>query len=151
MTDKCDKTYIGIDYGERRIGVARSDPTGLIASPIETIEVRSNQDAVEKLGKIIDEHKPNGLVVGYPLHPSGDKTDKCKEVDAFIDMLSSRFTGPIYRVDESHSSQEAAAIIHAHGKKVGQDKKRVDRLAAVIILQRFLDETPNEARDDWLK
>lgn len=151
MTDQYDKIYIGIDYGERRIGVSRSDPTGLIASPIETLEVRSNQDAVERLGKIIDEHKPNGLVVGYPLHPSGDKTDKCKEIDAFIDMLSSRFPGPIYRVDESYSSQEAAAIIHAHGKRVGQDKKRVDQLAAVIILQRFLDETPKEARDDWLK
>ena len=58
MTQPEDKTYLAIDYGRRRIGVAKSDPTGLIASPIETIEVRSNQDAVEKLAKIKDVKQP---------------------------------------------------------------------------------------------
>lgn len=151
MKEVYDKTFIGIDYGERRIGIAKSDPTGLIASPIETLEVRSAKEALDKLNGIIDEFSPDGIVVGYPLHDSGDRTDKCRDIDAFVELLRERYDGPIFRVDERYSSQEATEIIHAHGKRVGQDKKRVDRLAAVIILQRFLDETPNVSRDEWLK
>jgi len=140
MSASLDKTFIGIDYGSRRIGLAKSDPTGLIASPLTTLEVKSDREAVTGIRNVIDQYSPNGLVVGYPLHESGDKTEKCKEVDAFIEKLASVYKGPIHRVDEAYSSQEAAAIIHAHGKKVGQDKKRIDLLAAVVILQRFLDE-----------
>jgi len=62
------------------------------------------------------------------------------EIDAFIEKLKTVYEGPIHRLDERYSSVEAAGIIHAHGKKTGQDKRRLDRLAAVIILQRFLDE-----------
>lgn len=150
MHEKSGGNYIGIDYGERRIGLAKSDPTGLIASALTTLEVCSMREAVAKVGEIIEEFKPDGLVVGYPLHASGDRTDKCREIDLFINELATQFHGRIHRMDESHSSQEAADIIHAHGKRIGKNKKMVDRLAAVIILQRFLDETPNVTRDDWL-
>jgi putative Holliday junction resolvase len=81
-------------------------------------------------------------VIGYPLLASGDRSDLCVEIDRFVEKLAGIYSGPIYKVDERYSSVEAADIIHAHGKKVGQDKKRLDRLAAVIILQRFLDERP---------
>jgi len=143
VADSYHRTFIGIDYGTRRIGLARSDPTGLIASALETIEVRSITDAVQQVSEVIGRHQPDGLVIGYPLHMSGDKSAKCLEIDSFIRKLSAQYAGPIHREDERFSSSEAADIIHAHGKKVGQDKKRVDRLAAVIILQRFLDEHPN--------
>ena len=135
-----DKTYIGIDYGSRRIGLAKSDPMGIIASALETIEVKSSRDALDKLSSIIDEYQPDGLVVGYPLLPSGDRSEKCLEIDRFIEKLQNIFKGPIHKVDEQYSTVEAEKIIHTHGRKVGQDKKRLDRLAAVIILQRFLDE-----------
>ena len=71
---------------------------------------------------------------------SGDRTRKCDEIDAFLERLAKDYAGPVYKVDERYSSVEAAGIIHAHGKKTGPDKKRIDRLAATIILQRFLDE-----------
>jgi len=80
--------------------------------------------------------------VGYPLMPSGDISDKCREVDRFIERLAAFFGRPIYRVDERYSSVEAADVVHALGQKVGRDKRRLDRLAAVVILQRFLDERP---------
>jgi putative Holliday junction resolvase len=140
VTDLEDKTRLGIDYGERRIGIAKCDPMGIIASALTTLEVRSQKQALEKLQELIEEYQPVGLVIGYPLLASGDKSDKCLTIDRFVAKLERIFSGPIDRVDERYSSVEAAAIIHAHGKKVGQDKRRIDRLAAVIILQRYMDE-----------
>ncbi len=137
-----DRTFLAIDYGDRRIGLAKSDPTGLIASALTTLEVKSQRDALEQIGRFISDISPDGIVVGYPLMPSGDKSDKCRQVDRFVEELQSVYEGPIHKVDERYSTVEAADVIHAHGKRVGQDKKRLDRLAAVIILQRFLDERP---------
>ncbi len=130
---------LAIDYGSRRIGLAKSDPTGLIASALKTLEVKSDKEAIEALSDVLQSIRPSAVAVGYPLLVSGDKSDKCIEVDRFIEKLHKIYSGPVYKVDEHASSVEAASIIHAHGKKVGRDKKRVDRLAAVIILQRFLD------------
>ncbi len=64
----------------------------------------------------------------------------CLEIDKFILKLQESISAPIHRFDESYTSEDAHDVIHAHGKKVGQDKKRIDAIAAVIILQRFLDE-----------
>jgi len=137
-----NRTYLGIDYGRRRIGVAKSDATGLIASALTTLEVRSVKDATNQVLQLIEEIEPNGLVFGYPMLASGDKSDMCEEIDRFISGLQKSYEGPVHRIDERHTSQEAAAVIHAHGKKTGKDKKRIDRLAAVIILQQYLDENP---------
>jgi putative Holliday junction resolvase len=139
VTESTDRTVIAIDYGSRRIGLAKSDPTGLIASALKTLEVKSDKEAIEAIAAILGSIQPSAVAVGYPLHASGDRSDKCIEVDHFIEKLRKVYSGPVYKVDEHASSVEAAAIIHAHGKKIGRDKKRVDRLAAVIILQRFLD------------
>ena len=124
--------------------MAKSDPTGLIASALKTLEVTSMENAIAQIKKEIDEYEPNGIVVGYPLLPSGDRSKKCDIIDAFIEQLKAEYSGPIHKEDEIYSSGEAEKIIHAHGKRIGKDKKRIDRLAAVIILQRFLDETLNK-------
>ncbi len=135
-----NRTFLGIDYGERRIGLAKSDPTGMIASALKTLDVKSNADALSQLERELKEIEPNGIVVGYPLSESGEIGKMCLAIDRFVDRLSTIYSGPIHKVDERYSSLEAESIIHAHGKRIGQDKKRIDRLAAVIILQRFLDE-----------
>lgn len=140
MTNDSDKTHLGIDYGTRRIGVAKCDSMGIIASALVTLEVKSRKQAVKKICELIAEYQPVGIVFGYPLLASGDISKKCLEIDRFIELLQPEFDGPIHRTDERYTSVEAQAIIHAHGKKVGQDKKRIDRLAAVLILQRYLDE-----------
>jgi putative Holliday junction resolvase len=142
MAETEDKTFIGIDHGTRRIGLAKSDPTGLIASALTTIEVSSDREAVDKISAVIKEYQPVGLVIGYPLLLSGKKSRKCLEVDQFIKRLGRVFSGPIHKVDERLSSVEAGRVVHAHGKKMGQDKKRLDRIAAVLILQRFIDSLP---------
>jgi putative Holliday junction resolvase len=142
MSPDYNRTFLAIDYGTRRIGLAKSDPMGTIASALATLEVKSIKDALAKLDDIIRAYQPDRLIIGYPVLKSGDKSDKCHEIDSFIEKLKEIFDGPIEKVDEQHSSQEAAGIVHAHGKKAGHDKKRIDRLAAVIILQRYLDDHP---------
>lgn len=140
MNDNEDKTLLAIDYGTRRIGLAKSDSMGIIAYALMTLEIKSSSEGIKKLNAVIDEYQPQGIVVGYPLLASGDKSKKCKEIDNFIKKLQNIYKGPIHKVDEGYSSKEAENIIHAHGKKIRKDKKRIDRLAAVIILQRFLEE-----------
>lgn len=141
MTDgEYNRTFLGIDYGTRRIGVAKSDPTGMIASALTTLEVRSTDEAVSRIAALIGEYQPDGIVLGYPMQLTGEKSEKCREIDAFAERLKRVYGGPIHFSDEMYSSVEAADVVHAHGKRVGHDKKRIDRLAAVILLQRFLDE-----------
>jgi len=140
MTTDLNRTFLGVDYGRRRIGIAKSDPTGFIASALMTLEVNSKEQAVVKLLELIRKYNPDGIVVGYPLLRSGDRGSLCNEIDRFIAGIKKEYDKPIHTVDEYDTSVEAADIIHAHGKKVGQDKRRIDRLAAVLILQRFLDE-----------
>jgi len=140
MTEHPDKTILAIDYGNRRIGLAKSDALAMVASALTTLEVSSVRDALNQIAEVIGEYRPAELVIGYPELSDGRKSRKCEEVDRFIEKLASVYPGPITRVDEAYSSVEAASVIHAHGKRVGKDKKRIDRLAAVIILQRYLDE-----------
>ena len=140
MSEQYNREFLAIDYGTRRIGVAKSDPMGIIASALVTLEVKSQKDALEKILALIDEYNPNAVIFGYPLLRSGDLSDKCREIDKFINKLQERYTGKLYRIDEYASSVEATQIIVAHGQKSGKDKKRIDRLAAVIILERFLED-----------
>lgn len=140
MSNGEDRTFLGIDYGERRIGIAKSDPTGMIASALTTLEVRSNKQALAALAELIEAYEPSGIVIGWPLMPSGDEGDKCAAVDRFVAKLREIYNGPIHKVDERYTSSDAAEVVHAHGQRIGRDKKRLDRLAAVVILQRFLDE-----------
>ncbi|MBI5266974.1 MAG: Holliday junction resolvase RuvX [candidate division Zixibacteria bacterium] len=140
MNHAHNRAFLAIDYGKRRIGLAKSDPLGIIASPLATLTVSSRREAVAKVREVIAEHKPNGLVVGYPLLGSGDRSPMCEEIDRFLDDLCATWRGPVYKVDEEHSSGEATALVHAQGRKVGMDKGKVDQLAAVVILRRFLDE-----------
>lgn len=140
MTGTLNRTFLAIDYGRRRIGIAKSDPSGLIASPLTTIEVSSRRDAVERLRSLIEEYRPDGLVVGYPRLASGDPGEICGEIDRVLEELRTGYMGPIHLVDEAYTSDDARAVVVAHGKRTGADKKRIDRIAAVIFLQRFLHE-----------
>ena len=136
-----DQVYIGVDFGKRRIGLARSDASGLIASAYKTITYKSINKALEEIVADLAECEAVGVVIGDPVAPDGgDFGGSCKMVDDFIERLEKLINIPIYKTDERDSSVEAEAIIHLHNKKVGKDKGRLDRMAAAIILQRFLDE-----------
>lgn len=134
------QTFLAIDYGRKRIGLAKTDPTATIATALETLEIKSPAEGVDRVRQIIVQVNPVGLVIGYPLHESEEPSEMCREIDRFLDKLSETYDGPIYKIDEFGSSQEAAEIIHKHGRQTGRKKERLDRLAAVLILERFLAE-----------
>jgi putative Holliday junction resolvase len=135
------RTYLGIDFGLRRIGLAKSDPTGLIASAYKTITYKSLNKALDEIVLEIEKNDIDAVVVGYPVAPNGgNEGERCRMVDDFIEQLKKKYDGEIILADERDSTNEAEKMIHAHDKKVGRDKARLDRIAAGVILQRFLDE-----------
>jgi len=132
---------LAIDPGGRRVGLALSDPLRIIASPYKTLLITGNDDAVLQIQAVIEEQQVSEIVVGLPLRPGAEKSEQAKRVDVFIDLLKSKVETPVYTIDESYSSVEAEASLHQMGKKVGDDKGAVDRIAAAIILKQYLQET----------
>ncbi len=131
--------YLSIDYGGRRVGVAISDPTGLIARPLATLTVTSDSDAIAQVSVLVREHEPAGVVVGLPISMSGNRSELTHKVEAFARKLKAAVTVPIYFEDERLSSYQAEQVLHAHGKRIKGNKDKIDRMAAAIILQSFLD------------
>jgi putative holliday junction resolvase len=127
---------LAIDYGKARTGIAISDPLGIIAQPLETYTGRQLEQHVADL---VQEQDVIRVLVGMPLHMSGEKGEQAQEVDAFISRLQAALSIPIQTVDERLTSVEAERQLHAVGKKIGADKGAVDRRAAAIMLQSYLD------------
>lgn len=144
MTSEYNRTFLAIDYGKRRIGLAKSDPLGIIASALDTITINSRRDAVNQLLGIIEKYQPDAVVVGYPVLASGERSPMCAEIDDFVSELSTVWKGPVHRIDEDYSSSEAAELMQSQGKRAGRDKGKIDRMAALVILRRFLDEHPKQ-------
>ncbi|NQT62089.1 MAG: Holliday junction resolvase RuvX [Candidatus Marinimicrobia bacterium] len=123
------------------MGLALTDPLRIIASPYETLLISSNEDAVEQIRGVIQREQVTEVVVGVPLRPGAEKSEQAKRVEVFIEVLKARIDQPVFTIDESYSSVEAEESLHRMGKKVGDDKGAVDRIAAAIILKQYLQET----------
>ena len=132
---------LAIDPGGRRVGLALTDPLRIIASPYETLLVDGDDDAIEQISDVIEKEQVTEVVVGMPLRPGSEKSEQAKRVETFIVKLKQRITQPVFTMDESYSSVEAEESLHRMGKKVGDDKGAVDRIAAAIILKQYLQET----------
>lgn len=135
---------LGIDYGERRIGVALSDPTGTIASPLPTLRKRrGKRPPYGRFEEIADEHGVEAVVMGLPLSPGGNETDWTGEVRRVGEKLGSRLEVPVHYIDERMTSARAERTVRTRmglPKKERERKERVDAAAAVLILQSWLDQ-----------
>lgn len=131
---------LGIDYGSKRIGLALSDPTNTLASPLPTIQ--NDNKAIEKILQIIKLNDVSKIVIGYPLNMDGTKSKICELVDEFIDKLSTKTGKEIIKRDERLTSYIAQQQIiqSVKSKKKRQDKSLLDQFSARIILQEYLDE-----------
>lgn len=131
---------IGIDYGEKRIGVAKSDPLGLLAHGITTIEWdRDIEKPINQIQQIVIQHNVEKVILGLPLNMDDTEGEKAIKVRDFADVLKKRINIPVEFYDERLSTVEAHDIIHMQGKKTGKNKKRIDMVAACVILQSYLD------------
>ena len=135
---------LGFDYGDKRIGLATGQTITGTATPLKTIrQVHGNPDW-DAIAAEIEQWKPQALVVGMPYYSGGPGDDKenrmTRRVRQFCYELGKRFQLPVYDIDESLSSREAEASVK-QDMKIGQhNKHEIDRMAAAIILQRWLDQ-----------
>lgn len=142
---------ICFDFGERRIGVAASDPTRTIASPLTTVQRRAGKrPPYTELLEIIRDQEADELVVGLPLDLGGDETAWTAEVRAFGDGLASRTGLPVHWMDERMTSVRAERTVRGMGLKRGERerKERVDAAAAALILEGWLALRRNQARQE---
>jgi len=133
---------LGIDYGERRIGLALSDPTSTIASPLETLTYRSGKrPPLNVIEGIARTHQVERIVLGLPLDLSGEETERCGVVRAIGAELARRLDLPVDYVDERMTSVRAERTIRSLGlrRSERERKERVDAAAAALILQAWLD------------
>jgi len=133
---------LGIDLGERRVGVAVSDPTGSIAQPLPTLRRRAGKRMpLATLQNLAAEYEVQGIVMGLPLALSGHDTEWTRTVREAARKLEERSGVPVHLVDERFTSRAAERAVRALGlpKKKREQKGRVDAAAAVLILQSWLD------------
>jgi len=138
---------LGIDFGERRVGVAVSDPTGTLASPLPTLKRRAGKrPPLAALAALAQEYEVGALVMGLPLTPSGDESEWTKEVREVGEALARRTGLPIHFMDERFTSVQAERAIRSLGlpKHKREQKERVDAAAAILILQLWLDRQGGE-------
>ena len=130
---------IGIDLGSKRVGLALSDKMNMIASPYRTLIVKNEQDLLDQLRLIIVDFKVTTIVLGLPLNMNGEDSAQTKKVREFKSVLSI-FNVPIIFEDERLSSVSAKRSLVIQDIKTGHNKSEIDKRAAAIILQQFLDK-----------
>ncbi|MGE9269204.1 MAG: Holliday junction resolvase RuvX [Verrucomicrobiales bacterium] len=129
---------LGIDYGDTRVGVAATDPIGILAHPVETIDVR-RMDPIERIAALVSARQIQTLVVGLPLNLDGEEGKAVLKVRHFANKLKKRIPDiPLEYIDESLSTVEAAEKLRQAGRSAKKQKAIIDQAAAVEILNRWM-------------
>jgi putative Holliday junction resolvase len=128
-----------LDYGEKRIGVAVCDELGFTAQGLPTIIRKTKKHDLEILTKLITDYKVEKIVIGYPIRLDGSEGIQCEKVNRYKTLLENTFCLSVIKWPETLSTKEAEEILINSGMRWDKRKKMVDKLAACIILQNYLD------------
>ncbi len=131
---------LGLDIGSKRIGVAGCDGTGLIATGLVTIERQSFYQDVAQLQRLVQERQVQVLVAGLPYSMNGSLGFQAKQVQKFAQRLAKALALPLEYVDERLTSYQAEQLLHSENRSPSRHKALIDRKAAALILQQWLDE-----------
>ncbi len=139
---------LAVDWGERRIGLAVSDPTGTIASGLETLQVRTPGEGSERVAALVAELEAEAVVVGLPLLLSGERGSAAQAAESFAAALRAACAVPVHTWDERLTSALAQRRMHERGERVGSSrgKGRVDQGAAIVLLESWLQKLAADAR-----
>lgn len=129
---------LAIDYGARRMGLAVSDPLGITAQGLETLERKNKRTDFAYLERVIRDYEVKEIVLGYPLRMSGEAGTQSAKVTEFAEALRQRFPLPVHLWDERLTSAEANRLLREAEVSSRKRAQAVDRMAAVLILQSFL-------------
>ena len=131
---------LGVDVGTVRVGLAMSDPTGTLASPLETLQRAKDGSDLDRLVALVMEHEVTEVVVGEPVHLSGASGASAQDAGAYAQSLADRIADvPVHLVDERLSTVTAASHLRDGGIDSRKQRSVIDQAAAVVILQQFLD------------
>lgn len=130
---------LALDVGERRIGVAVSDPTGILARPLTTIVRASRQADFQAIAALVEEHAIERVIVGLPLSLDGTEGPQARQTRRYGERLAAALEVPIEYWDERYSSAVAGDILREKGRQRRQVRGELDAAAAAVILQSYLD------------
>jgi putative Holliday junction resolvase len=130
---------VSLDVGNARIGVARSDESGIVVTPHGVIRRKPEPEALAKIARIIIGENAVGLIVGLPLRLNGEFSDQTHAVVAFVERLRPFVDVPIVMWDERYTTTEAERILRERGVRRERWKEQIDAIAATVILQDYLD------------
>jgi|SRR5579875_1391710 putative Holliday junction resolvase len=136
---------LGLDVGNRRIGVAVSDALGLTAQPVLTLERKNPRADLRSLARLARKYGCQEIVVGHPLHLSGEKGRQAEKVQKFAQALAEVAALPVHLWDERLTTAEAHRILYEAGRHRAEHGRVVDQVAAVLVLQEFLETRRQDA------
>jgi putative Holliday junction resolvase len=133
---------LGLDVGDRRIGLAISDPNGQVAVPLRTLQRTAQDGAVDAIAALVAEENVEAIVVGLPLRLDGSVGSQAESVQEFVRQLLPAVNVPVTLWDERLSTVQAEQLLRRDGPPSRKRKAEQDALAAAIILQGYLDSRP---------
>jgi len=131
--------WLGVDWGQRRVGLAMSDPTGVIATPFQVLEVHGDGAAIRGILQVLEPHKVDRIVVGLPLSLNGSESPQTLKARRFAEKLALKTRVPVFYIDERLSSRQAERDLIGMGVRRERRKETVDSVAASLLLQAALD------------
>lgn len=137
---------LGVDVGRARIGLARSDPHAMLATPVETVRRADDGSDLARIAAIIAELEPVEIVVGLPLSMSGAETASTADSREFADRLAALGEVPVRLVDERLTTVSAQSALHRSGRNTKSSRQVIDQVAAVILVQHALDAERSTGR-----
>lgn len=142
------RTLLGFDYGLRYIGVAAGQELTATSKPLETLRTIHEKPDWDAITRLINDWKPDALVVGIPLSMDDSEQEMTHAARRFARQLAGRYNLPVHEADERLSSIEAAHMIHEYDSKGRRPRRKrgIDEVAANIILQTWLSQQGNEDR-----
>jgi putative Holliday junction resolvase len=128
-----------LDVGSRRIGIAVSDPLGITAQGLDTLQRQNKRQDLAALERVIRDYEVREIVVGLPLRMSGAEGAQSEKMQGFAEVLRKRFRLPVHMWDERWTSAEANRLLRETELSIEKRAKAVDRMAAVLILQGWME------------
>ena len=135
---------LAIDFGMRRMGLAVSDALGITAQGLPTLPRTRLDDDLRKIQELTEEYSTERVIVGNPLGHGGGETSMSRQAAEFAEKLRRRVNCPVHLWDERFTSVEANRALRASGLSLGKRQRAVDRVAATLLLQSYLDFLSNE-------
>lgn len=148
MSDLPAGRWLGLDYGSRRIGVAISDPTGTIATPLTTVENTGPHTVIAALRRVVTEAGAVGVVVGLPVRTGGEEGPEAAAAREFAARLGAALALPVRLWDERLTTASAERALIEGGVRRERRRELIDRIAAQMMLQSFLDARAARAGGD---